>query len=202
MRGTSTRDRDRRAELSLHADLPVVECAHRLRGAVDEPAWALFSLSGYVGSKAVIGTVGSTEIRLQQRSKIRHPWAAVLLDAKLLPDHSGTRIEGQFRRRRSQTIFMGLWTTFAVVVGGVLFVSAVLEVVAPAGRMSGNPWVGMAIPLVFWTAAALHFWQSRRERRFLAKFVRETVGAKAMARPATSNITVQQTGARGARPGC
>ena len=178
MSGASAHGQDRRAQLSLHTELPLFECAHRLKGAIDEPNWAPFSLSGYGGSKGVIGTVYGTEIRLQQRSRIRHPWEAVFLDARLVPDDSGTRIEGRFRRRRSQLIFMSLWTFFAVVVGGVLFVSASLELIAPAGRLSGNPWVGIAIPLIFWTVAANYFWLGRRERRYLANFVRDTVGSK------------------------
>lgn len=178
MSGRSTGGQGGRADLSIHTNLPVFECAYRLRVAVDEPHWSLFSLSGYAGSKPVIGTVDGTEIRLQQRSRIRHPWEAIFLDARLVPDQSGTRIEGRFRRRRSQVIFMSLWTTFAVVVGGGLFVFASMELVAPAGRVSGTPWVGIAIPLIFWTAVAIYLWRGRRERRFLAKFVRETVGAK------------------------
>jgi hypothetical protein len=158
--------------------LPLSECAHRLRKAVDEPGSALFSLSGYAGSKAVIGTVDASELRLQRRSRFRHPWEAVFLYARLVPDESGTRIEGRFRRRRSNVIFMGLWVTSAVVVGGVLFAYAVAELVAPTGRVSGSPWVGVAVPLIFWIAAAYYFWRGRRERRFLAAFVRDTVNAK------------------------
>src|SRR5215470_7958641 len=112
MSGASARGQDRRAQLSLHTELPLFECAHRLKGAIDEPNWAPFSLSGYGGSKGVIGTVNGTEIRLQQRSRIRHPWEAVFLDARLVPDDSGTRIEGRFRTRRSvsvqtETVFYG-----------------------------------------------------------------------------------------------
>jgi len=167
-----------RTELLLRTNLPLFECAHRLRSAVDEPRWALLSLSGYAGSKAVIGTVDATEARLQRRSRLRHPWEAVFLHARLVPDHSGTRIEGRFRRRRSQVIFMGLWTAFAIVVGGILFLSAVMELVGSSGRWSGNPWVGVAVPLIFWAAAASYFWRGRRERRFLTAFVVETVGAE------------------------
>ena len=185
MGGMSTRDQEGSPEFCLQTNLPPFECAHRLRGAVDEPRWALFSLSGYAGSKMVIGTVDGTEVRLQRRSRLRHPWEAVFLYARLVPDHSGTRIEGKFRRRRSQVIFMGLWTTFAIVVGSVLFVFSLGELVAPTGRASGNPWLGVAIPLIFWTAAARYFWQGRRERRYLTAFVGEAVDAKACQ---TSNV--------------
>lgn len=178
MRSRLTDEQEARTGLRLHTDLPPFECAHRLRGAVDEPRWALFTLSCYAGSKPIIGTVDPTEVRLQRRSRFRHPWEAVFLNARLVPDHSGTRIEGRFRRRRSIVIFMGLWTTFAIVVGSILFVSSAMELVAPTGRVSGNPWVGVAVPLVFWTAALSYFWRGRRERRFLIAFVAETVGAK------------------------
>jgi hypothetical protein len=168
----------RRPELLLRTTLPVSDCAHRLRGAVDEPRWVLFSLSGYAGTKAVIGTVEATEVRLQRRSRLRHPWEAVFLHARLVPDDSGTRIEGRFRRRRSTVIVMGLWTTFAIVIGGILFVSSVIELVASSGRGPGNPWVGVVVPLIFWVVAASYFWRGRRERLFLRAFVGETVGAK------------------------
>jgi len=165
------------SDLRLHTDLPLAECAHRLRGAVDEPRWALFSFSGYAGSKAVIGTVDTNAVRLLRRSRFGHPWEAVFLYARLVPDQSGTRIEGRFRRRRSHAIFMGLWTTFAIVVGSIWFVLSVLELVAPTGRASGNPWIGVAFPLIFWTYAAWYFWRGRREQRLLTAFVGETVGA-------------------------
>ena len=176
-----TDSQEGRTEFLLRTNLTLFECAHRLRSAVDEPRWALLSLSGYAGSKAVIGTVEATEVRLQRRSRLRHPWEAVFLDARLVPDHSGTRIEGRFRRRRSQAIFMGLWTAFAIVVGGILFVSAVMELVGPSGRWR-NLWVGVAVPVIFWAAAASYFWRGRRERRFLTAFVGETVGAEPIQR--------------------
>jgi hypothetical protein len=177
MSGIQTTGQAQSAELRLRTDLPLFECAHRLKDAVDEPRWALFSLSGHAGSKTVIGTIDATEVRLQRRSRFRHPWEAVFLYARLVPDESGTRIEGRFRRRRSNVIFMGLWITFAIVVGAVLFAYAVAELVAPTGRASGNPWVGVAVPPIFWIAAACYFWRGRRERRFLTAFVRDTVNA-------------------------
>jgi len=164
--------------LRLHTDLPLFECAHRLRAAVDEPRWALFSLSGYAGSRAVIGTVDINAVRLQRRLRFGHPWEAVFLYASLVPEQSGTRIEGRFRHRPSYAICLGLWTTFAIVVGSVSLASCVMELVTPTGRVSGNPWVGVVIPLIFWIYAAWCFWRGRRERRLLTAFVSETVGAK------------------------
>src|SRR5262245_4357412 len=164
--------------LRLHTDLPLFECAHRLRRAIDEPRWALFSLSGYSGSRAVIGTVDPNAVRLQRRRRFGHPWEALFLYARLAPDQSGTRIEGRFRHRPSYAICMGLWTAFAIVVGGILLVSSVMELVASTGRVSGSPWVTVAIPLMFWLYAAWCFWRGRRERRLLTAFVSETVAAK------------------------
>ena len=103
---------------------------------------------------------------------------AVFLYARLVPDRSGTRIEGRFRRRRSQVILMALWTIFGIVVGGILFMSSAMELVAPTGRVAGSLWVGLVVPPIFWAAAAFYFWRGRRERLFLVAFVRETVGAK------------------------
>ena len=178
MNSVPTDDRDRRAEVSVHTKLSILECTHRLREAVDEPTWALFSLSGYAGSKPVIGAVNGSEVRLQRRSRLRHPWEALFLDARLVPDRSGTRIQGRFRRRRFQLIFMGVWLTFAVVVGSVLFVFSAIGLAAPSAQVSGNFRVGIVVPLVFWTAAGYYFWRGRRERRFLTTFVREVLGVK------------------------
>src|SRR5882724_5057423 len=62
MRSVLTDEQEARTDLRLHTDLPLFECAHCLRGAVDEPRWALFTLSGYAGSKLVFGTVAPTEV--------------------------------------------------------------------------------------------------------------------------------------------
>jgi len=163
--------------LRLHTDLPLFDCAHRLRGVVDEPRWALFSLSGYAGSRAVIGTVDTNAVCLQRRRRFGHPWEALYLYARLVPDQSGTRIEGRFRHRPSYAICMGVWTAFAIVVGSILLVSSVMELVTPTGRVSGNPWVTVAIPLIFWLYAAWYFLRGRREQRLLTAFVSKTVGA-------------------------
>ena len=81
--------------LVLYSDLSPEECARRLREAIDPERHAIFSLSGYGGSKPILGRVAGLEVRLLKRTHGRNSFRPVF-SGELHAQARGTRLEGGF----------------------------------------------------------------------------------------------------------
>ena len=79
----------------LHTSLSIDECRSRLASAIDEERWS-FSLSGYLGSKSILGNINGDEFRLQKRIFYRNNLRPFFF-GKFVNYESGTLIEGEFK---------------------------------------------------------------------------------------------------------
>ena len=81
--------------LVLYSALPSEQCEYRLANAIDAERSAIFSLSGYHGSKPFVGEIHDSKIRLLQRPSIygRNAFPPVF-SGELQAHGPGTRIVG------------------------------------------------------------------------------------------------------------
>jgi hypothetical protein len=96
--------------MTLHTRFSITECKSRLETAVDAEKLG-FSLSGYAGSREIIGKIKATSFRLQKRRYYRNSFAPFFY-GKFTPSDNGTMIEGDFRMHPFVKIFMISWFCF------------------------------------------------------------------------------------------
>src|SRR3989442_15152549 len=102
---------------TLRTDFDTAECRRRLIESIDPERRTIFSLSGYRGSKPVIGLIGSYEFCLHKRRYWHNDFAPQFY-GNLLPQARGTLIEGYFDIPRWTKIFMRIWLGGALL-GGI-----------------------------------------------------------------------------------
>jgi len=68
----------KKVDIILHSDYPPQTCLAKLAEQIDLDRWALFSLSGYKGSKAILGRFEGNEFRLHKRRYWRNSFGPVL----------------------------------------------------------------------------------------------------------------------------
>jgi hypothetical protein len=135
--------------VALRTDLSPDECLRRLHEAADPPQFAAFSLSGYKGSKSVIAKLTGTKIKLWKRRYHKNSFAPFFFGA-LVPDGSGTRIEGHFGIDPFVKIFLAFW--LGVFLGGVAAITARFSQGIPSGDLAaivipfGMILFGLAVP--------------------------------------------------------
>ena len=108
---------------TLRTDFDTAECRRRLIESIDPERRTIFSLSGYRGSKPVIGLIGRYEFCLHKRRYWHNDFAPQFY-GNLLPQARGTLIEGYFDIPRWTKIFMRIWLG-GVLLGGFQFLSSV-----------------------------------------------------------------------------
>jgi hypothetical protein len=162
----------------LHSALTTVALADALHCSIDEESSTVFSLSGFRGSRPVLGEVNEVSFRLQKRRYWRNDFAPNFY-AQVQPESGGSRIEGYFDVSRRVKLTMRLWLVLAVLIGAPLFVAAVRELTAGA---SGSVWIGMLVPpaLILWAFVLPKLGRllGRGEERFLLEFVQQTLAAR------------------------
>jgi hypothetical protein len=97
--------------LDLYSDFNPQECARRLREAIDSERPAVFSFSGYRGSKPFLGNVDGQQFRLLQRSYDRNSMPVVLA-GEFQPHREGTHVKGTFDLEVASKIALSLLSAF------------------------------------------------------------------------------------------
>lgn len=144
---------------------------------MDAETWA-FSLSGYAGSKPVLGTIQGDTIRLQIRRYYRNSFAP-RYHGRLRCVRDGTAIEGEFRMHPFVRVFMAIWFSFLA-----FFLVAVLAsfVTGRAEVRSSNNLALLLIPLGMAAFGVLLIkfgqWLGRSEERKMLNFLKTTLEAK------------------------
>jgi len=155
--------------------------ADALRRSIDEERWTPFSMSGYRGSRPVLGEVGDNTFRLQKRKYYRNDFAGQFY-ARFAPEPGGTRIEGYFDAQRWAKYFMRIWLVFAVLLGTPIFVRAVVDIVTGSHYMSGGEWIGLVVPpglVLFGTSLPkVGRLLGKSNERFILEYVQNTVAAR------------------------
>jgi hypothetical protein len=165
---------------ALHTDFDVEECRRRLIDSIDPEKRSIFSLSGYKGSKPVIGWINGYEFRLHKRRYWHNDFAPQFYGS-LLPQSRGTLIEGYFDVLRWSKIFMRIWLGGAVVLGSPIFVLSLIDLMRGTIHSEGNSPLGLLVPpcLVLFGIVLPKFGLSlgRHEERFILEFLENTLVA-------------------------
>ena len=129
----------------LHSAISPQAVAEVLNRSIDEEQWTLFSLSGYSGSRPILGKVRGNTFRLRKRRYSRNDFAGNF-HGRFEPEQGGTRIEGYFDMPRWAKYFMRIWLAGAVLFGTPIFVATLLDLVTHSDYMTGDKWIGLLVP--------------------------------------------------------
>jgi len=161
--------------ISLKTDLSPEECLRRLRDATDPPKFAVFSRSGYKGSKPVMAKLSGTKIKLWKRQRGRNSFAPFFWGA-IVSDTDGSRIEGYFGMDPFVKLFMAFW--LASIPFGVF--SALIAM--PSGANHGRGWAAVIVPAGLIVLGSLlpkiGQWMTRSEENYLREFLQITLAAQ------------------------
>jgi hypothetical protein len=184
--GGSTRTVDSN-RIQLFSPLPPAECVSRLAAAMDTERSALFSLAGLFGSRPVVGRVTETSLRLRKRIGYRNSFQSYLA-ATLRSEAGGTVISGEVAMHPFVRVFMFIWFSGVVLIGGTMFVATVGTMLFSAGSQHQNAWMGAVIPplMLAFGFGLVRFgrYLARDETRFLRDFLIQTLDAHAQDRAA------------------
>ena len=165
----------------MHSSLTADAFGEALRRAIDPEHWTLFSLSGYEGTRPILGEVDSDTFRLQKRRISRNDFTGHFF-GKVEPEAGGSRIEGYFAAPRWARYFMRLWIAFAVISGVPLFVVSLRDVLTGHHEVGGDSWVGLVVPpfliLVGTVLPRITQRFGRGDRRRMIEFVQKVGAAK------------------------
>jgi hypothetical protein len=167
-------------DIILHSDYSPDTCVAKLSEQIDSDKRSLFSLSGYKGSKPIVGRIDGNEFRLHKRRYWHNNFGPVLF-GRVTSRRRGALIEGYWGMARWTRMLMRVWIIFAIVVGTpILFDS--LKCMEGAGcKVRGDWWVGVVVPpamvlcglLLPRLGAALSF----HERKHVVELLKQTLVA-------------------------
>jgi hypothetical protein len=166
----------------LHSSLTPDAFAEALRRAIDTEHWTFFSLSGYEGTRPILGEVHAQTFRLQKRRISRNDFAGHFF-GQVEPEPSGARIEGYFAAPPWARYFMKVWVVLAVICGGPVLVMSLRDALTGHHEVGGDLWVGIVVPaiLIFVGTVLPRITQrfGRGDRKMMIEFVEEVGSAKA-----------------------
>lgn len=171
-----------RNRLELYSPLPPDECASRLSKAIAQEGRLGFSLSRLFSSSSqpVAGWVGGDGFQLRKRITYRNSFQTYA-SGSLTPNGSGTSVRAEFGMSTFTRVFMWIWFGWAIVIGGVVFVSALVALLTGSGPDAYKAWMGVVgLPLMLVLGYALvRFgrYLARDEERFLTDFLRQVLDA-------------------------
>jgi hypothetical protein len=165
----------------MHSVLVPDAFADALRRSIDPEHLRLFSLAGYKGDRPVLGEVGKGAFRLQKRRYSRNDFAGHFY-GNFEHEQGGTRIQGYFAPPRWARYFMRVWLAFAVLCGIPIFVATIRDVLTGSHEVSGDVWVGLAVPpLLICVGTVLPMLTKRfgrNDRKFMLEFVQHAAAAR------------------------
>jgi hypothetical protein len=168
-------------QVALHSDISISECLNRISNAIDTPRWTVFSLSGYQGSRPVLGKIEGDRIRLEKRRYYRNSFAPYFY-ATLSEQEHGTRIEGHFDSPPLVKVFMRIWFVFVVAIGIPIFILSLKDIFLKTDTGSGDPIVGVLVPPVLIVFGILlpkiGRWFARSEEGFILNFLQRILPAR------------------------
>jgi hypothetical protein len=165
---------------TLHTDFDTEECRRRLIESIDPERRTIFSLSGYRGSKPVIGWIEGYQFYLHKRRYWHNDFAPQFY-GNLLPQDRGTLIEGYFDVQRWVRSFRRIWLGGVIVLGIPGFVIGLLNLLQRRGHVEGDALIELLVP----TGMALFgillprfgLWLGRHEEQFILEFLQSTLVA-------------------------
>jgi hypothetical protein len=170
-----------KSPIVLHSALTPVAVGEALRRSTDEEHRTLFSLSGYRGSRPVLGEVTGNTFRLQKRRYWRNDFAPHLY-GQFRSEAGGSRIEAEFDLSRWVKSFMRIWLAGAVVLGVPMFMLSALDFLTGSHHTTGDNRLGLIVPpaLVLWgfLLPRIGRFFAQGDERFLLEFLSQSVAAR------------------------
>jgi len=159
--------------VTLQTSLSLDECHNRLVRAVDAEKLS-FSLSGYAGTKPILGKIRGDTFRLQKRISYRNDCRPFFY-GRFVPTEGGSLIEGEFRMHPCAKWFMVFWFSFlalllVVALGNLATGQAALR--ETTGFIAGV--LGMMVFGVL--LVKFSWWLCRRHAGIIVAFLKETFG--------------------------
>ena len=165
----------------MHSPLSHDEVPRTLARAIDHEQRAWFSLTGYVGYRAVIGLVGPTAFQLHQRHNLRNDFAPVFY-GQLWPEQDGTRIEGYFDQLRWVRDFMRLWLVTVGAMGALFVTAFVIDRITGSHVTSSDSGVLLLVFPLFllfgFLVPKVGGLFAKDDEEFLLEFVQRTLSAE------------------------
>ena len=124
---------NRRDAISLYTAKGISECQRMVKSV------------GYSAFGVVLASFDGYKFRLYVRRDYRNSFAP-LFSGRLVPQTTGTRVEGRFGMHPFVKIFLAVWFAGVVTIGGFIFVSSIGQ--ALSGDVSDNSkrHIGMVVP--------------------------------------------------------
>lgn len=141
----------------------------------------MFSLSGYRGTRPILGKIEGNKIRLEKRRYYHNSFAPYFY-ATLTQQNNGTRIEGYFDMSQFVKIFMRIWLAFVFAGGIPIFILTLKDSLLGTHTMSGDAFVGFLVPPVLIIFGFLFpkvgRWLARNEETYILNFLQQTLPAR------------------------
>jgi hypothetical protein len=165
----------------LRTDFDPEECRRRLVDSIDPEKVTIFSLSGYRGSKPVIGWIDGDQFCLHKRRYWHNDFAPAFYGNFSAKDRE-TIIESYFDLSRWPRIFMRIWIAGVILLGGPIFVLSLSDLLRGTHYVQGSLVLGFLVPpgLVLFGVLLprIGLWLSRNEERFILEFLERMLFAR------------------------
>lgn len=161
--------------VTLISVLSRAECLDRLRAVTGE---SLFGRS--LSDRPLAGRISDTSIRVRKRSEWMANPIQIYLSGKMTEDGAGTRIACRFGWHPLVFLFTVIWFGFAMVIGGLVLLAALLGTAFLGPSESGSallrgPMLVLGGGVAF---VLLGLFRASGERQFLLDFLRDTIDAR------------------------
>jgi hypothetical protein len=167
---------------TLHTGFDSDECRRRLVESVDPERRTIFSLSGYKGSKPVIGWLDGYQFFLHKRRywPSRNDFAPQCY-GNFVAQEKGTIIECYFDATEWAKWFVKFWLVFASLLAMPIFIISLISLIKSGDYYDGSQYIGLVAPVamvlfgIYLPKAFLEM--GRGEEDFILEFLRITLNA-------------------------
>src|ERR1019366_6816724 len=163
--------------ITMQAEFDTDKCLQRLAATIDPEKPTLFSLSGYEGSKPVIGWIDGYQFYLHKQRYWFNSFAP-LFYGNFLPAERGIVIEGYFDTPRWTKWFLRLWLAAGILLGGPFLIGSILDLVERRATSGGDVLIGFLVPPCFilfgFLIPKIGLWLGIGEESFILEYLQRT----------------------------
>jgi len=164
--------------IDLVSPLTLAECVSRVSAALSAPRSSGPHAERF-HSTQVVGRVTPSSLRLRVRIGYKNSFQSVLI-AKLSQESRGTAISGDIRMYWFVRVFLLLWFSGVILIGGTIFVVTARDLLVGAAA-TGPRWSGLLLPWIMLSGGLGVVWfgrhLARTEGDLLTAFLRKTLDA-------------------------
>lgn len=181
--------------ICLHTQMSISDCVRALQNATDPFVWTIFSLSGYQGSRPVLGEMKGLSFVLQKRRYYKNGGAPFLFGT-FHSENGGTRLDGYFDCHPWARVAFRAMNVLFLISCVPLFFASLAQAFGLHKTMQGNLWVGLVVPPILLLSGFLipriGYWLGKREERYLTTFLEHLLHVRPCAFPSSIATNKQQ----------